>query len=76
MQKSYLTKNLTNDRITTRGTRWTLDVDGTTHVFMGSKQDAVEYFSKKFNVKSPKPKKRRKKKVKTTALKTSKVEKK
>lgn len=74
MQKSYLTKNLTNDRDTTRGTRWTLEVDGTTHVFMGTKSDAVDYFSGKFNVESPKPKKRRTKKVKTTALKTSRVE--
>lgn len=74
MQKSYLTKNLTNDRETTRGTRWTLTVDNTTHVFMGTKSDAVEYFSNRFNVQEPKPKKRTKTKVKTTDLKVSKTE--
>jgi hypothetical protein len=64
MTKQFVRKNIQQDRITTRGTRWKLEHEGTVYVSYGTKSDAVDEI---YGFIGTKPKKKSKKKTKKIA---------
>lgn len=49
MTKQYIRYHIKKDRLTTRGMRWKLEVDGNVYVAFGSKTDAINYLYEKLS---------------------------